>query len=200
MSKYCCEYTPFMSAVDGRQRPRTLLSLQVGPRRRSESLRERSASRRTYPRPRGRRPGTAPLGSHLTAVAACPPRRDPAAGSLHAGAVLGAVERLEDLSGCPGIVAEQVFEVPCRLVRVEHERECDVVHGLSGGSGRSTVRSPGWRCQRPGRRGGRARRRSPSRCPGPSSGSSWFRRPAGGRARAGNGGRWPARRGPAGAR
>jgi hypothetical protein len=61
---------------------------------------------------------------------------------------------------------------------------------------RSAVRSPGWR---PRRRGGRARRRSLSRCPGPSSGSSWFRRPAGGRARAGSGDCWLARLGPASA-
>ena len=48
---------------------------------------------------------------------------------------------------------------------------------------------------RPGRRGGRARPGSRSRCAGPGSGSSWSRRPASGTARAGNGGRWPARRG-----
>lgn len=64
------------------------------------------------------------------------------------------------------------------------------------GSGRSVVRPPSWRSRR---RGGRARRRSPSRCPGPSSGSSWFHRPADRTARAGSGGRWPARLGPASA-
>ena len=65
---------------------------------------------------------------------------------------------------------------------------------LACGSGRSAVRPPSWRSRR---RGGRARRRSPSRCPGPSSGSSWFHRPADRTARAGSGGRWPARLGPA---
>ena len=65
---------------------------------------------------------------------------------------------------------------------------------LAFGSGRSAVRSPSWR---PRRRGGRARRRNPSRCPGPSSGSSWFHRPADRTARAGSAGRWPARPRPA---
>lgn len=67
---------------------------------------------------------------------------------------------------------------------------------LACGSGRSAVRPPSWRSRR---RGGRARRRSPSRCLGPSSGSSWFHRPADRTARAGSGGRWPARLGPASA-
>jgi hypothetical protein len=54
---------------------------------------------------------------------------------------------------------------------------------LACGSSRSAVRQPSWRSRR---RGGRARRRSPSRCPGPSSGSSWFHRPADRTARAGS--------------
>jgi hypothetical protein len=53
--------------------------------------------------------------------------------------------------------------------------------------------------RRPCWRGGRVRSRSRSRCPGPSSGSSWSGRPAGGRARAGNGGHWWARWEPASA-